>query len=137
MLNDPHEIVLSSRDAATLHELLRARSPTRSPTLPLEQLASLLRDARICAPEYLPAERVRIGSTVTYLEEPAGVRRKVTLADPNAAPGGLDRLSALSPPGLALLGRKPGSLVMSALPNGWPFSVQVLDVAVTDEMEAT
>lgn len=86
MIKDPHEIILSSHDAAALHELLRAR-----------------RTARLCHPD--------------------------------DARGELDCLSVLSPSGIALLGRRPGSLVMSALPNGWPFSVRVIDVHSPEKME--
>jgi transcription elongation GreA/GreB family factor len=135
MIKDPHEIVLSSHDAAALYGLLRARSHSRA--LWAEELERVLTDARVYAPEHVPPDRIRIGSTVVYLEEPAGVRRKVTLCHPDDAAGGFGRLSVISAPGLALLGRKPGSLVMSALANGWPFSVRVIEVVPMDEMEVT
>lgn len=121
-MKDPHDVFLSARDAAELRALLRERPASRIP----DELAPLLAHARIVAPEHLPADRVAIGSRVTYLEEPAGVTRTVTLCHPDDADGALDRLSALSPAGLALLGRKPGSVVMSALRNGWPFTVRVV-----------
>jgi regulator of nucleoside diphosphate kinase len=124
MMKDPHEIILSTADAA----LLRA--------LPGDHANELLRHAYTCAPEQLPEDRIGIGSKVVYLEEPWHIRRSVTLCHPDDADGRLDRLSVISPEGLALLGRRPGSVVMSALPNGWPFTVRVLEVARATEKEA-
>jgi transcription elongation GreA/GreB family factor len=46
-------------------------------------------------------------------------------------------VSVLSPAGLALLGRRPGSVVMATLRNGWPFTVRVLDAAPLTEKEMT
>lgn len=127
-MKDPHEVFLSLPDAARLRAILRAReaaSPSRSHDL--DELASLLAEARILAPDRLPGDRAAIGSTVTYRDEPSGVERTITLS-----PG-----SVLSPVGLALLGRKPGSLVMASLANGWPFTLRVLEVAPLTEKETS
>src|SRR5205814_8182819 len=118
-MKDPHEVFLSAPDAAELRALLGARVNNKARSHAVEELSALLAHARIVAPERLAADRVAIGSTVTYREEPAGVTPTVALCHPDDADGSLDRLSALSPTGLALLGRRPGSVVMSALPNGW------------------
>lgn len=123
-MKDPHEIILTMADAALLRSLLGDRAD------------ELLRRAHTCAPEHLPEDRVAIGSKVVYLEEPWHIRRSVTLCHPHHAGGRLDRLSVLSPAGLALLGRRPGSVVMSALPNGWPFTVRVIEVTRASEKEA-
>ena len=132
-MKDPHDVFLSAHDVADLRALLRSRPASHA----ANELAPLLAHARIVAPEHLPAERVAIGSRVTYREEPAAVTRTVTLSHPDDADGALERLSVLSPAGLALLGRKPGSVVMSALRNGWPFSVRVLDAVPAPEKETT
>jgi regulator of nucleoside diphosphate kinase len=124
MMKDHPEIILSMADAALLRSLLGERSN------------ALLRRAQTCAPEHLPADRIGIGSKVVYLEEPWHIRRSVTLCHPDDADGRLDRLSVTSPQGLALVGRRPGSMVMSALPNGWPFTVRVVEVARSSEKEA-
>lgn len=121
-MNDPYEVILSTGDAAALRAAL-------------DEAEALLGSARIVAPEHLPADRAAIGSTVTYREEPAGVVRIATLAPPGAS-GTPERVSVLSPAGLALLGRKPGAMVMSSLPNGWPFSVRLLEVASARAKEA-
>jgi regulator of nucleoside diphosphate kinase len=114
-MKDPHDVFLSAHDAA--------------------ELRPLLAHARIVAPEHLPADRAAIGSTVVYREEPAGVTRTVTLCRPDDADGALDRLSVLSPAGLALLGRRPGSVVMATLRNGWPFTIRILDATPATEQE--
>ena len=131
-MKDPHEVYLSTHDAAALRTLLR----TRASSYVARELEPLLAQARTVAPEYLPSDRVALGARVTYLEEPAAVTRSVTLCHPDDADGALDRLSVLSPAGLALLGRRPGSVVMSTLRNGWPFGIRVLKVAALQK-EAT
>jgi regulator of nucleoside diphosphate kinase len=132
-MKDPHEVFLSTRDAAALRALLgkRSGSPFAS------ELAPLLAQARIVAPQHLPADRAAIGSKVVYREEPAGLTRAVTLCHPDDADGALDRVSVLSPAGLAVLGRRPGSVVMATLRNGWPFTIRVLDAAPATEKEMT
>jgi regulator of nucleoside diphosphate kinase len=92
-----------------------------------DELADLLMEARMVAPERLPADRVAMGSTVTYVEEPSGVRCRVTLAYPQHADAAQGRISVLSRIGLALIGRKRGSLVSSAIPNGRKLSARILD----------
>lgn len=124
MMKDPHEIILSITDAALLR------------SLPGDGANELLRHAHTCAPEQLPHDRIGIGSKVVYLEEPWHIRRSVTLCHPDDDDGRLDRLSVLSPAGLALLGRRPGSVVMASMPNGWPFTVRVLEVSRASEKEA-
>ncbi|HEX7054296.1 MAG TPA: GreA/GreB family elongation factor [Burkholderiales bacterium] len=133
-LKDPHEIVISTRDAAALEAVLRERKRSPYGSHAMRELEALLGAARIVAPVLLPRDRVAIGSTVTYREEPAGVVRIVTLCHPAEADGSLGRLPAVSPAGLALLGRRPGSVVLSSQ-NGWPFSVHVLDVEPAREEE--
>src|SRR5690242_16444249 len=54
MIKDPHEIVLSSHDAAALYGLLRARSHSRA--LWAEELERVLTDARVYAPEHVPPD---------------------------------------------------------------------------------
>jgi hypothetical protein len=44
-------------------------------------------------------------------------------------------LGALKRSDLALLGRRPGSVVMSTLPNGWPFTVRILEARRAREEE--
>jgi len=128
-MKDPHEVILSTSDAAVLRALLRQREKSPSRSHAAAEVDALLDSARIVAPVLVPSDRAAIGSTVTYVEEPGSVQRIVRLSAPRDADGRLDRLSVLSPAGLALLGRRPGSRVFGSLLNGWPFSVRVVAVA--------
>jgi len=132
-MNDRHDLFISAQDAEALAAMLGA--PRRSSAFEADasdELADLLMEARR-APERLPADRVAMGSTVTYVEEPSGVRRTVTLAYPQHADAAQGRISVLSPVGLALIGRKRGSVVMSAIPNGRQLSVRILDAVRNPE----
>jgi transcription elongation GreA/GreB family factor len=126
-MKDPHDVFLSIPDAARLAAVLRASEASPSASHATDELASLLAEARVLAPDRLPSDRAAIGSSVTYRDEPAGVERTIALSP----------RSALSPIGLALLGRKPGSLVMGSLANGWPFTVRVLAVAPLTEKDTS
>jgi regulator of nucleoside diphosphate kinase len=127
-MNDRHELFISARDAQGLAAMLDAhRLSSRFEADASDELAGLLMDARIVAPERLPADRVAMGSTVSYVEEPSDVRRAVTLAYPQNADAAQGRISVLSPIGLALIGRRRGSLVVPAMPNGRQLSVRIVD----------
>jgi len=76
--------------------------------------------------EALPADRVAMNSRVTYEELPRGARRSVTLVYPIDADAGEGRISVLSPIGLSLLGRAPGSVVEPPMPDGRPMRIRIL-----------
>jgi transcription elongation GreA/GreB family factor len=95
---------------------------------PAEALADLLAQARRLPDEEFPADRVAMGSTVTYAEEPSGVRRTVTLAYPADADLRLARISVLSPIGRALIGRERGMSVDAVLPGGRLLEIRVIGV---------
>ena len=123
-----HEVFVSARDAEALAATLgrhRRANPFESDAS--DELADLLLGARMAAPESLPADRVAMNSTVTYVEEPTGVRRTVTLAFPHEADAAAGRISVLSPIGLALIGRRRGAVVTPELPNGRALSVRIIE----------
>jgi regulator of nucleoside diphosphate kinase len=126
-MNDRHELYLSAPDAEALAAMLGAhRRDHPFEANASDALGDMLMEARMVVPERLPADRVAMGSTVTYVEEPSGVRRTVTLAYPQHADAAQGRISVLSPVGLALIGRKRGSVVMSAMPNGRQLGIRIL-----------
>lgn len=93
------------------HEIILSIADAALLRCPLGDRANeLLRHAHTRAPEHLPEDRVAVGSNLVYLEG--------------------------SPAGLALLGRRSGSVVMSELANGWPFTVRVIEVTRSSEKEA-
>ena len=117
-----HELIVSARDAEVLARITRERG--RVPAL-----EDLLLEARRVAPEELPAERIAMNSNVTYEEEPGGERRRVILVYPEEADAAFGRISALSPVGLALLGRAPGARVSAALPGGRALTIRILEAS--------
>ena len=80
------------------------------------------------APRAFPHGTVRLNSTVTYEEVPAGRRRRVTLVRPRDADASAGRISTLSPVGRALLGNARGVVVEILLPTGRQQLVRVVDV---------
>jgi len=124
-----HDVLLSMSDAEALSALLDAhRRAHSSESDAADALADVLAHARRVADENLPAERVAMGSTVTYVEQPSGARRTWSLAYPADADLALGRISVLSPIGRALIGRRRGELVDAELPGGRIVTIQVLAV---------
>jgi regulator of nucleoside diphosphate kinase len=112
-----HDLSISLTDAETLARMLDAHSRHPSESDPAQALAELLAQARRVPDGKLPVDRIAMGSAVTYVEEPSGVRRTVTLAYPGDADLRLGKISVLSPVGRALLGRKRGDIVDAVLPG--------------------
>ena len=122
------ELFISAPDATGLAAMLGTHRRAR----PLEsdaagELADLLMQARRVPAEKLPADRVAMNSSVTYVEEPAGARRTVTLAYPSEADPAEGRISVLSPIGLALIGRRRGEVVDALLPGRRVLEIRILD----------
>lgn len=131
------ELMVSARDAEVLALMLGERR--RQPALEAaaaDALAHLLLEARLVPHEQLPADRIAMNSKVEYLEEPDGVRRSVILVHPIEAQAAVGRISVLSPVGLALLGRTPGSLVDVALPGGRVVTIRILEAGRNRELLA-
>jgi len=128
------DLHLSLTDAEAVSAMLAAhRGGQTLESDPAEALAQLMAQARRLPDEALSVDRVRMGSTVTYVEEPAGVRRTVTLAYPADADLAAKRISVLSPIGRSLLGRKRGDIVDVALPGGRLLEIHIVDTAPDTE----
>jgi regulator of nucleoside diphosphate kinase len=121
------DLLVCARDAEGLAAMLGAhRRANRFEADASDQLADLLMDARFTA-SGVPADRVTMGSTVTYAELPSGARRTVTLVYPEEADVAGGRISVLSPVGTALIGRQRGSVVTPTLPNGRQLRIRIVD----------
>jgi regulator of nucleoside diphosphate kinase len=132
-----HELIVSTSDAEVLALMLGERR--RQPALEAaaaDALTELLLEARLVAHQQLPADRIAMGSKVTYQEEPDGERRTVILVHPIEAEAAAGRISVLSPVGLALLGRTPGSVVRVAVPGAKALSVRILEASRNRELRA-
>jgi len=132
-----HELIISARDAEVLALMLGERRRQHAlEAAAANALADLLLEARLVPEEELPADRVAMNSKVTYREEPAGMRRSVILVHPIDADAAVGRVSVLSPVGLALLGRAPGSVVTVNVPGTQALTVRILDTVRKPELRA-
>lgn len=115
---DLNEIVLSTRDAATLAAVLATVSPPEAPVPgAAEELAEMLDCATLVASDSLDSDIVALNAEVTYVERPGGERRTVRLVHPASADASAARVSVFAPVGRALLGRRSGARVPVALPD--------------------
>lgn len=74
-----------------------------------DKLFEELSRAKIVQSAKLPANVVTIGNTVTYRDETAGAERTVTLVYPREADISQNRVSVVTPIGVALLGLSEGA----------------------------
>lgn len=129
-----HDLYLSFTDAGALASMLEGhRRGHSSESDPAEALAEVLAQARRVPDGKLPEDRVAMGSTVTYVEEPSGVHRTVTLAYPAEADLALRKISVLSPIGRALIGRKRGETIDAVLPGRRLLEIRVLSTELPRE----
>ncbi|MFZ1469998.1 MAG: nucleoside diphosphate kinase regulator [Paracoccaceae bacterium] len=101
------EIIINADDLAHI-EALAEGAMQRNPAL-ADRLLEELGRARIVAAGKMPATVVAIGSTVTYRDESTGQERSVTLVYPETADITLNRVSVMTPIGVALLGLAEGA----------------------------
>jgi regulator of nucleoside diphosphate kinase len=129
LLIDPNDVVLTTRDAATLSAVLATFSPSESP-LPgaAEELADMLAGAHVVAEDALARDVIALDAEVLYIELPGGARRTVRLVHPASANASAGRISVFAPVGRALLGRRAGSRVPVALPDSTIDALQVVAV---------
>ena len=132
-----NELLVSARDAEALASVVgdRRRSD-RFEADAADALAEVLINARMVPHDRLPADRVAMGSSVTYCEEPSGERRTVTLVHPSDAEPSEGRISVLSPVGRALLGRKSGSVMSVGIAGGRGLTIHVLEIERARSLEA-
>lgn len=101
-------IVINSADLAHI-EALADGAMKRNPALANRLLDEIGR-ARIVAPAKMPKSVVSIGSTVTYRDETTGLEKSVTLVFPQNADIAHQRVSVMTPIGVALLGLAEGAV---------------------------
>ncbi len=102
------KIVISADDLAHI-EALAEGAMQRNPAL-ADRLFDEIGRARIVDPAKMPPDVVAIGSTVTYRDESTGVERSVTLVFPEDADIARQRVSVMTPIGVALLGLAEGAV---------------------------
>lgn len=120
------DIVVAATDHKQLTGLATALID-RAPDLADDLLAEMER-ARVVAPEAVPPDVVRMGSTVSYRDEEGGTR-EVTLVFPVDADISAGRISVFTPIGVALIGLAAGQSIAWAGRDGKPHRLVVLSVA--------
>src|SRR5690606_6992582 len=93
------------------------------------KLLSELRDAKKLNADEMPADVVRLNSTVK-IAFPDGKERTVTLVSPEKSDVASNKISILAPMGLALIGYAADDQVMWQFPNGLQ-AIKILSVQQT------
>lgn len=124
--NRSPDIVLGLADHRTLLDLAMAGG-SRSAGDDADGLLSELERARVVDDDALPADTVRMGSTVRYRTN-GGAEREVVLVYPKDADIGAGRISVLTPVGTALLGLRPQQSITWATRDGRKQVLTVLTV---------
>lgn len=102
------KIVINSDDLAHI-EALAEGAMLRNPTL-ADRLLDEIGRARIVSPAKMPANVAAIGRAVTYRDESTGLDKTVTLVFPEDADIARQRVSIVTPIGVALLGLAEGAV---------------------------
>lgn len=117
------------RISRTDHQRLSALADTaaaRNPDISEALLAELDR-ARIVGDEALPADTVRMGSTVTFASD-VGDTKTITLVFPGKADIAEGKVSILTPVGTALIGLSEGQSIAWTARDGRLHELSVLAV---------
>jgi regulator of nucleoside diphosphate kinase len=132
-----NELLVSASDAEALASVVgdRRRSD-RFEADAADALADVLINARMVPHDRLPADRVALGSSVTYREEPGGEPRTVALVHPRDADPSEGRISVLSPVARALLGRRSDSVTSVTVAGGRALTIRVLRIERDRSREA-
>lgn len=108
---------ITGPDRAVIGQLLATRTASLDATQSLADLVVGMGRATIVRPEAVPPTVVTLGSTVRVRRVGAGGERELTLVAGRAKPGGSE-VSALSPVGAALVGRRVGDVAECDAPAG-------------------
>ena len=100
--------IVINEDELTHIEGLAEGAMLRNPAL-ADRLLEELGRARIVKANKMPGDVVSIGSTVTYRDEASGQSKTVTLVYPEHADIMRQRISIMTPIGVALLGLSEGA----------------------------
>lgn len=104
---EPDPIIFINADHQARIEALVERAMERNPTM-ANRLFDEISRARIVAPEDFPPFAVDIGSRVSYIDETARLQREVVLVFPEDSDVARQRVSVMTPLGVALLGLQKG-----------------------------
>lgn len=92
----------------------------------LRYLGFLLKDVKVCDPEYLGGDQVCFGCTVTVVDED-GSEKEYTLVGEGEAEHREAQISYKSPVALALMGKRVGDVVTAYRPAG-DMELEIVDL---------
>ncbi len=125
-------MVVTTRDMQLLRALVEIYSHGRESGA-AARLAAELDRATVVAAGEVPLDVVTMNSRVVF-EDEAGARREVLLVYPPAAvDGAADRVSVLSPVGMALFGLAVGEVIDWPMPEGGTRRLRIVAVLYQPE----
>lgn len=111
--------VLSKIDYSTImNYLISGQARTLFNRFDVEELLAEIKKAKLVDDKDMPADVVRLNSTVQVFDEFAGKVIELTLVTPKLANIKEKRISVLSPVGIALIGCRKGHQVAWKVPSG-------------------
>lgn len=120
--------ILLDKTVASRLEAMTSTLMRRSPEL-AERLTEEIARAKLIAPEKLRENVVTIGSEVTYRDMATDRVRTVTLVFPEDADMEQNRISVLTPAGLALLGFSEGAVIRWHMRAHEPRELEIIKVS--------
>ena len=109
---------------ASLAMQMEARAPELA-----SMILSEIDRAKLRSPERMPADVVRLGSEVTFLDDSNGTTRKVRLVLPGHADIEAACISVMTPVGAGLIGMTVGGEINWPCPDGRPRVLKILEVS--------
>ncbi|HSH43680.1 MAG TPA: nucleoside diphosphate kinase regulator [Arenicellales bacterium] len=130
-MTDRPNIIISSRDADRLYELLESLPRDAFPGK--AELENELGRARIVEPEEVPDTIVTMNSTVRFRVESSSEVFSLTLVYPKDMDSSSSKISILAPVGSALLGLSQGDEIEWPKPGGGSLRVRVEEIVYQPE----
>lgn len=120
------------------HRLLTRLAEGGANTMPdlAAELSTELDRARILPEGRVSADHVRVGSTVSYRDETSGRDTTVTLVWPEHADIAQNRVSVMTPIGVALIGMASGKSIDWTTRSGDVKRLTVIEIRDAEEVDA-
>jgi regulator of nucleoside diphosphate kinase len=109
---------VTTEDYGRLQSLIKLRRKKLEEAPLLQRLDRKLATALVFRPEFIPGDVVTTYSCVRFSNVTTGDVFTYALVFPGEASGSTDKLSILSPIGIALLGNSPGDAIVCETPGG-------------------
>jgi len=129
IMTPSRKIYLTDRDMDRLQKMIAIHG--RDPKV--LELQDELNRATVVPEELIPPNVVTMNSRVRFEDIDAGKKMDVTLVYPKDATPGSDRISIMSPEGMAMLGLSVGQTIEWPLPEGKVKRLKVLSVLYQPE----